>query len=64
MYSYPNLIPLSAQNVRHISDQLTPYQFDRLYSAWFETIIPHDAKNAVTRSADRYIRALNGEYPA
>jgi glyoxylase-like metal-dependent hydrolase (beta-lactamase superfamily II) len=63
MYSYPNLIPLPAQMVRNITDALAPYAFERLYSAWFETVVPHDAKNAVNRSAERYIRALAGEFP-
>lgn len=58
MYSYPNLIPLPASEVRRMRDRVTHYDFERLYGAWFPTIVAKDAKNAVMRSAERYIRAL------
>ena len=58
MYSYPNLIPLPAAVIRRIRDTVGQYDFDRIYGAWFETIVFGDAKGAVMRSADRYIRAL------
>jgi hypothetical protein len=64
MYSYPNLIPLPAATVRHIRDSIAQYQFERLYSAWFETIVQHEARKAVVDSANRYIKALEGEFPA
>jgi hypothetical protein len=35
-----------------------PYKFERLYGAWFERFVAQDAHNAVLRSAERYIRAL------
>ncbi len=58
MYSYPNLIPLPATEVQRIRDTIEPYQFERLYGAWFERVVTHDAHTVVLRSADRYIRAL------
>ncbi|MDQ2906596.1 MAG: MBL fold metallo-hydrolase [Chloroflexota bacterium] len=58
MYSYPNLIPLPSAEVRRIRDTIAPYPFERLYGAWFDRIVAHDAHEAVMRSADRYIRAL------
>src|SRR6266536_4398245 len=58
MYSYPNLIPLPASEVRRISDVVARYNFERLYGAWFHTVVAGAAKNAVLKSADRYIRAL------
>ncbi len=58
MYSYPNLIPLPSAEVQRIRDTIAPYSFERLYGAWFERIVSHDAHGAVLRSADRYIRAL------
>jgi hypothetical protein len=58
MYSYPNLIPLPASEVKRMADVVAHYNFERLYGAWFHTIVAGDAKNAVLRSADRYIRAL------
>lgn len=59
MYSYPNLIPLPAAVVQRMREQVEPLAFERLYGAWFERIVPHDAHAAVLRSADRYIRALH-----
>jgi len=58
MYSYPNLIPLPAAEIQRIQDTIVPYQFERLYGAWFERVVTHDAHDAVQRSAERYIRAL------
>ena len=58
MYSYPNLIPLPAAEVARMRDVVARYNFERLYGAWFATIVGRDAKNAVLRSADRYIHAL------
>jgi glyoxylase-like metal-dependent hydrolase (beta-lactamase superfamily II) len=64
MYSYPNMIPLHAAAVQQIVQAVTPYAFDRIYGAWFPLIIAQDAKAAVERSAARYLRALEGVYPA
>ena len=58
MYSYPNLIPLPASEIKRIRDTIAPYPFERLYGAWFERVVTHDAHAVVLRSADRYIRAL------
>ena len=63
MYSYPNLIPLPAAEVKRMAAALEPYAFDAIQGAWWETTIPHDAKAIVRRSADRYIRALAGQMP-
>ena len=57
MYSYPNLIPLPAATVRAIADALEPYSFERLYGAWYGRVVD-DAKDAVRRSAARYVAAL------
>lgn len=64
MYSYPNLIPLSVEQVRRIVAAVEPFAFDRLHGAWWERVVMADGKGAVRRSAERYIRALAGEYPA
>ena len=58
MFSYPNLIPLPAAEVQRISDTVKQYRFERLYGAWFERVVQSDARNAVLRSADRYIKAI------
>jgi glyoxylase-like metal-dependent hydrolase (beta-lactamase superfamily II) len=63
MYSYPNLIPLPADSVRAIARSLEPYEFDTLYGAWWGRIVRGDAKGIVSRSAERYVRALAGELP-
>lgn len=58
MYSYPNLIPLPAREVGRIVDTLESFEFERLYGAWWGRRVIRDAKNAVIRSAARYIAAL------
>jgi glyoxylase-like metal-dependent hydrolase (beta-lactamase superfamily II) len=60
MYSYPNLIPLSADEVRYIRGRVSLLEFEQLYGAWFHSVVAQDAKNAVIRSADRYIERLQG----
>jgi Metallo-beta-lactamase superfamily len=63
MYSYPNLIPLPPAAVEGIANALEPYEFDTLYGAWWGRIVRGDAKGIVRRSAERYVRALDGELP-
>ena len=58
MYSYPNSIPLGAGAVQNIADAVEPFEFDRLYSGWWHTVIESDAKAAVKRSAARYIAKI------
>ncbi len=58
MYSYPNLIPLPTRAVRHILAAVEPFAYDRIYGAWWDRVVDHDAKGAVERSAARYIAAI------
>ncbi|QDT78509.1 hypothetical protein Mal35_19580 [Gimesia maris] len=58
MYSYPNLIPLSASKIRQIVNCVEPFEFDRIYGAWWGKTVSSDAKAAVDRSARRYIQHL------
>ncbi|MGA7733465.1 MAG: MBL fold metallo-hydrolase [Chloroflexia bacterium] len=60
MYSYPNHIPLNASAVRRIVDAVEPFEFDRLYSSWKERVVASGAKEAVRRSAERYLLAIEG----
>ena len=60
MYSYPNYIPLGARAVERIVDAVEPYAFDRIYGAFHPMDLIGDAKAAVRRSADRYLRAIRG----
>lgn len=61
MYSYPNLIPLPPSAVRRIVAAVEPYRYDRIYSAWWDRVTPENAKQAVQRSAERYIAAITDE---
>lgn len=58
MYSYPNLIPLSALAINRITAALKPFDFARLYGAFPGLTVRMDAKRAVERSAERYLRAI------
>jgi hypothetical protein len=60
MYSYPNLIPLSAEKVRAILGTLNTLLFDRIYSAWWDRFILANAKIIIDASAVRYIHAISG----
>ncbi len=58
MRSYPNFIPLNAEQVRQIVSALEPYAFDRIYGGWFEQNIASDGSSVLRRSAERYLRAI------
>ena len=58
MYSYPNFIPLPISAIDRIVAAVEPFEFDRIYGAFLGKVVLTDAKQAVKRSADRYIRAL------
>lgn len=58
MYSYPNQIPLPAAKVAQMRDTVSAYDYERLYGGWFDALVARDAKNAVIRSANRYIEAV------
>jgi hypothetical protein len=60
MRSYPNYIPLPASAVKRVVTAVEPFAFDRIYGAWWRTLVATDAKAAVSRSAERYIRAIGG----
>lgn len=58
MYSYPNYIPLPASAIQRIVSAVEPYQFDRIYGAFWDMVIENDAHAAVKQSAERYLRAI------
>jgi len=60
MRSYPNDIPLSPHDVRQIVATVQPYEFDRIYGGWWDRVVESDGKDAIARSADRYIRWVEG----
>jgi len=52
MYSFPNLIPLSPAKVQRVVAAVEPYTFDRIYSAWWDTVMRHDGqKPCICRGA-------------
>lgn len=60
MYSYPNLIPLSAKKVKRMNQQVQALNFDRIYGAWWDrSTIKTDAQKAVETSAQRYINSVS-----
>jgi hypothetical protein len=58
MRSYPNLIPLGATAIHRILDVIEPFPFDQIYGGWWKADLSSDAKAAVARSAERYLRAI------
>jgi hypothetical protein len=60
MWSYPNLIPLPAREILRIRAVLEGLRFDRVYGGWWERVMPSGAHAKVLRSADRYLRAIEG----
>jgi hypothetical protein len=60
MYSYPNFVPLDAASVRRIVSMLEPFSFTKLYGAWPNFVVQGNAKEALRRSAERYLRGLEG----
>jgi hypothetical protein len=61
MYSYPNYVPLSAAAVERIVQAVKPFEYDREYGAFWDTVIDRDGKATVARSAERYQRAISGQ---
>ncbi|HEX7064040.1 MAG TPA: MBL fold metallo-hydrolase [Bacillales bacterium] len=61
MYSYPNLIPLPAGKVAEMAERVKLLKFDRLYNA-FHNVVNENAHGSVQNSAERYIKALKGEW--
>jgi glyoxylase-like metal-dependent hydrolase (beta-lactamase superfamily II) len=58
MFSYPNYVPLSAAVVDQIVRAVEPFAFERVYGAFWDTVIERDGKAAVARSAERYRHAI------
>jgi len=58
MRSYPNLIPLGPAEIKRILETIEPFSFDEIYGGWWSANVLTDAKTAVARSAQRYLRAI------
>ncbi len=61
MRSYPNHIPLPADEIRRIVASVRPYVFDRIYGGWWDRVTASDGKGAVERSARRYLRWMGAD---
>jgi hypothetical protein len=59
MWSYPNYIPLSAAAVKRITRAVQPFAFERIYGAWWDTIVKKDGNAVVENSAARYVRTIS-----
>ena len=58
MYSYPNLLPMSAATVRRIADRVQRWQVDRVYGFNVGRQIVENGNAAIEHSARRYIDLL------
>ena len=61
LWSYPNMMPLSAAAVRRIGAALAPWRFDRIYGAFPGRDVTTDGAAVLQRSAARYIKLLEGD---
>ena len=55
--SFPNQVPLRPSAIRRIWNCLEPYRFDRLYGAFWESVVQNDAKQVVAQSLQAYAAA-------
>jgi len=58
MYSYPNYIPLPASAIERIVKAVEPFEFDRVYGAFWDMVIEADEKAVVKKSAERSLQAI------
>jgi hypothetical protein len=58
MYSYPNYIPIPATAIERIVQTVEPFEYDRVYGAFWDMVIEKEGRAAVKRSAERYLRAI------
>jgi hypothetical protein len=58
MYSYPNYIPLGPSAIHRIRAAVEPFEFDRVYGAFWDLVIERNGKTVVNESAERYLRAI------
>ena len=61
MWSFPNVIPLSAPRVEAVVKAIEPYAFDRVHGAFTDRTIWTDGKGVVSRSAARYLKIIRGD---
>ena len=59
MRSYPNYLPLGEKAVRAVAATVEPYKYDAVYGAFWDRVIPKDAKAIMDASVHRHIEWLN-----
>ena len=59
LWSYPNMIPLSAATVRRMADALKQRRIDRVYGFSVGRQITRDGSDAIEHSAQRYIAVVS-----
>jgi hypothetical protein len=47
--------------VEQIVRAVEPFEYDRVYGAFWDTVVERDGKAAVRRSAERYRQAIQGQ---
>lgn len=62
MYSYPNLIPMSASAVQEILKAIEGVSYERVHGIWRGASVFEEGSAAVARSARRYLAALSREW--
>ena len=63
MWSFPNWVPLPAREVTRMGAVLGALEFDAVYGAWWDRVIPTGGKAAVRASVARYVSAVSGPGP-
>jgi hypothetical protein len=58
MWSYPNMMPLPAAEIRRVAARLAPWRYSRIYGAFKGQEVLADGPEIVARSAARYIELL------
>jgi glyoxylase-like metal-dependent hydrolase (beta-lactamase superfamily II) len=58
MWSYPNYVPLPASAIERIAKAVEPFEYERIYGAFWDMVIERDGKMVVRRSAEKYLKAI------
>ena len=59
MRSFPNYLPLGEKAVRAVAATVAPFRYDAIYGAFWNRVIPSDAKSVMDISVRRHIEWLN-----
>ena len=56
---FHNLIPLGPAAIGRIVEGIEAFPFEQIYGAWWKANVLSNAKDAVRRSAERYLRWIS-----